>query len=62
MIDVSGLNTCWTITFLNHMVKDPTPTVWVCESRSAHHRATAVLKSMDHIEIVQSGPSHVAKE
>lgn len=61
MIDVS-LSACWTIVFLNKSHQNPTPTVWVCENKRVYDRSLAKLRGLAHVEIVQSGPSHVEEE
>lgn len=61
MIEVSGFDSCWTIVFLNKSHSVPTPTVWVCVDKEAMDRNLTKLKSQKWIEVVQSGPSHVAK-
>lgn len=61
MIEVSGFNSCWTIVFLNKSHASPTPTVWVCVDKEAMVRNVAKLKSQKWIEVVQSGPAHVAE-
>lgn len=58
MIDVS-LNACLTIVFLNKRHQPPTPTVWVCTTRAVYDRSVESLGKLAHIEIVQSGLSHV---
>jgi hypothetical protein len=58
MIEVS-MSACWTIVFLNKSHENPTPTVWVCESRGIYDRSLVKLKGLKHIEIIQHGPSHV---
>ena len=55
----TSLNCCMTITFLNKAFKKPEPTVWVCEGVEAYREQLAKLLTMDHIKIVQSGPSIV---
>ena len=61
MIEVSEFDSCWTIVFLNKSHEKPTPTVWVCVNKEAMDRHLARLKSQHWIEVVESGPSHVAR-
>lgn len=60
-IEVSWASSVKTIVYLNKSLNNG-PTVWVAENAFAFEAALAELKSKPHIEILESGNSHVAFE
>jgi hypothetical protein len=60
-ITISAFNTVWTITLLNKSMEIG-PTVWVCQSRAAYDKALADLATMQHIEVLDCGESHVVTD
>lgn len=61
-IKIQPGNMVLTICFLNKSHDPPTPTIWVCTNQAAFDCGLTELKGMAHIQILQAGPSHVAKE
>ena len=56
------MNSCLTIVFINKGHDNPTPIVWVCQSRKAFDASIEQLRANDNMEIIQSGLTHVVEE
>lgn len=62
MTDTVGINIaygcCWTLAFRNRNLGEDV-FVWVCVDRSEYDRRFAQLQKMEHVTVLQAGPSVV---
>jgi hypothetical protein len=64
-IKATSTNAVLTIVFLNKSqngMGDATPTVWVCQTMEHYQRSLKVLKSMPHIQVLDSGLAHFVRD
>jgi hypothetical protein len=53
-------DSCLTIVFVNKNHSPESPTVWVCRNQESYEKSLKKLNNIKHVEIIQSGFSHIA--